>query len=264
MSDAITEFKITSDLGTLRQQVISANFDEVREWLEKNLAPYKDLAVTPETMATAKSYRATIRKVKDRIDQSRKEAKAAALAAYTEFETKCKSLTELCDDAANAIDSQVKAIEEKAATEKIEKIHAEYVAMTDDELEAFLPWGVVNNPKWRNSTFKFDDAVAEIAGAIANTRNDLVAIRTMGGNDTPYLLDVYRQTRDLSAVVRKASEIKTIRQREELREKEEAARREDKETADMYCVTFRVSCTREQLAGLSEYMKEHEIYYERA
>ena len=278
MSSEMTEFKITSDLSAIRGQVISANFDEVQEWLETNLEPYRELAVTPETISTAKSYRANIRKVRDRIDDSRKEAKKAALAVYEEFEQKCKTLTSICDEAANAIDSQVKAIEEKTATEKIEKLHGEYIAMTDDEVELYCPWGCINNPKWRNATYKYDDAVAEITEAIESTRNDLETIRTMGGTDTPYLLDVYRQTRNLSAVIRKASELKTMRQREEHRERdaawqrEEDARRkaerermdaEQKDKAHIYSVVFRVNCTKQQLIELGAFMKMNGIAYER-
>lgn len=225
MSEAMTEFRITSDLSALRGQVIEANFEEVHAWLDENLAPYREMAVTPDTVATAKTYRASIRKVKDRIDQSRKEAKAAALSAYNEFEAKCKALTGLCDEAANAIDGQVKALEEADAKKKLDALRAEYDAQTDDEIEHYLPWGIVNNPKWANKTYSFDQASAEIAEAIEGTRNDLETIRSMGGDDTPYLLDVYRQTRNLSAVIRKASELKTMRQREEQRAREEAERR---------------------------------------
>lgn len=278
MSGEMTEFKITSDLSALRGQVIDANFDEVQEWLENNLAPYRELAVTPETISTAKSYRANIRKVRDRIDDSRKEAKKAALAVYETFEQKCKTLTGLCDDAANAIDSQIKALEEADAKKKIEQLHSEYVALADEELESYLPWGVINNPKWANKTYSYDQAAAEISEAIESTRNDLETIRTMGGTDTPYLLDVYRQTRNLSAVIRKASELKTMRQREEQRERdaawqrEEDARRkaerertdaEQKDKTHMYSVVFRVNCTKQQLIELGAYMKMNGIAYER-
>ena len=260
MSSEMTEFKITSDLTALRGQVIEANFDEVREWLDANLAPYRDLAVTPDTISTAKNYRATIRKVRDRIDEARKEAKNAALAAYSAFEGKCKELTTLCDDAANSIDSQVKELEEGEKKQKIDAIHAKYDELADSEIQSYIPWGVINNPKWGNKTVSFESAVAEIEYAIENTKNDLAAIRDMGGYDTPYLLDVYRQTRDLSTVVRKASEIKTTRQREELRELEAKAPHKDEE---MYSVVFRVFCTKEALLGLGAYLKEHGIRYER-
>ena len=298
MSGEMTEFRITSDLSALRGQIIEANFDEVRAWLDENLAPYREMAVTSDTMSTAKQYRANIRKVRDRIDESRKEAKNAALSAYSAFEAKCKELTGLCDDAANAIDGQVKALEEAEASEKIDLLLSEYDAIADGEIQEYLPWGCINNPKWRNKSYSFDTACSEIRNAVDNCRNDLATIRSMGGDDTPYLLDVYRQTRNLSAVVKKASDLKTMRQREEQRAREEALRREEKEreriaaspqaaprnddleakamqkaaesahapvienkAEAMCCVTFRVNCTPKQLIALGNYMKENGIRY---
>lgn len=294
MSGEMTEFRITSDLSALRGQVIEANFAEVREWLDTNLAPYREIAVTPDSMSTAKQYRANIRKVRDRIDESRKEAKNAALAAYSAFEAKCKELTGLCDDAANAIDAQVKALEDEEKKEKIALLRNEYESLSDDEIREYLPWGCINNPKWENKSYSFDSACGEIRIAIENTRDDLATIRSMSGDDTPYLLDVYRQTRNISAVVRKASELKTMRQREEQRAREESERQKKREQAiavekariegmihanevadaihakyatkaeDLVTVSFKVTCTREQLIALGNFMKENGIRYGKA
>ncbi len=266
MSGAMTEFRITSDLSALRQQAIDANFDEVREWLIENLAPYRDMAVTPDSIPAAKSYRANIRKVKDRIEQSRKEAKAAALSAYSDFEGRCKGLTGLCDEAANAIDAQVKAIENAEADAKIAEIRAAYDKIAAGELLAFCPWDYVYNDKWRNKGIAAEYAIVEMESVVRSTENDLSAIRSMGGDDTPYLLDVYMQTHDLSSVIRKASDLATLRKQEATAKGETdnylasfgAAENEERVTVD-----FRVICTKTQLAALGDYMKRNGIEYGR-
>lgn len=285
MSGAITEFKITSDLSSLRQQVIEANFEEVRGWLEENLAPYRDMAVSADDLSTAKTYRANIRKVKDRIDQSRKEAKAAALEAYSAFESKCKELTGLCDDAANAIDAQVKAIEQMERDAKIAEIRSAYDELAVGELADYYPWDRFYNQKWENKGVTAEAAAQEISRGLADTVNDLNTIRQMGGDDTAYLLDAYKQTHDLSAVVRKASEIKTLRDAEERKRKEEAeiaareAERfaqtvkaaqtpvieadEPKKDEQLVTIDFRVTCTKSQLTALGKYMKQNGITYGR-
>ena len=281
MSGAMTEFKITSDLSALRQQVIDANFDEVRAWLVENLAPYRDMAVSADDLSTAKSYRANIRKVRDRIDQSRKEAKAAALEAYTLFEAKCKELTGLCDETANDIDAKVKAFEDAEKREKLAAIRADYDEHITEEMEIYCPWERVFNPKWENKGYSIELAQEEIYEAIMGTANDLDAIREMGGSDTPYLLDVYKQTHSMTAVVRKASELQTMREREEARkrEAEEAAARAkerfaqtisaaqapviEAEDEPIVTVSFRVTCTKAQLTALGQYMKQNGIKYGR-
>lgn len=267
MSNAMTEFRITSDLAALRSQIISANFDEVREWLNENLAPYRDMAVTPDEIPTAKTYRANIRKVKDRIEQSRKEAKAAALEAYSAFETKCKELTGLCDEAANNIDAQVKAFEDAEKREKIAAIRADYDSHITDEIQPFCPWEYVFNPKWENKGYSIDAAKEEICERIVLTESDLAAIRDMGGEDTPYLLDAYRQTHNLSAVIRKAADLKAMREQEASRKSEEdenLAILGAEEDEPRVTVVFKVECTKAQLAALGEYMKRNGIQYGRA
>ncbi len=291
MSGEMTEFRITSDLAAIRQQVITANFEEVRSWLDENLEPYRNLAVTADGISTAKAYRANIRKVRDRIDGCRKEAKAAALAAYAPFEERCKELTGLCEEAANALDVQIKDFEQREAEAKIARIHEEYDNLADEEIREYLPWGCVNNPKWGNKGYSFDDAVDEIAAAIQRVKNDIIAIRENGGEDTAYLLDFYKQHRDLSATIRKASELMTMRKREEQREREEAERRAAREReaiaetkneievedhavaippkpeavaqSELVTIDFRVTCTKKQLTALGEYMKENGIKYGR-
>ncbi|MBR7150412.1 MAG: DUF1351 domain-containing protein [Oscillospiraceae bacterium] len=283
MSGAMTEFRITSDLGALRAQVIDANFDEVRAWLDDNLAPYRSMAVTEDDIMTAKNYRAAIRKVRDRIDESRKEAKAAALAAYSEFESRCKVLTGICDEAANALDEQVKAFENAERKKKLEALRADYIALTDEELEEYCPWETLVQDRWGNKSFSYDAAVAYIREALDKTTADLSAIREMGGEDTAYLLDVYKQTHDLSAVVRKASELKTMRERETARKREaeatntlmdavkavaaervaEIVSSSATDEEPLLTVDFRVTCTKTQLHALGEYLRSNGIKYGR-
>lgn len=276
MSGGVAEFRITSDLSAVRQQAIEANFDEVREWLDVNLAPFRSMAVTPETMGTAKTYRASIRKVKDRIEQSRKEAKSAALQAYQAFEVKCKELTGLCDEAANNLDAQVKAIENAEKQEKINKLFAVYQEETPEEIKPYLPWERVSDPKWANKGYSYDTAVEEIKAAVYYTQNDLASIREMGDEDAAYLLDIYKETHDLNAVIRKKYELAAMREREQKRAQEAEARQAEAEkkaqetTAEhdppvTECVTvdLRVRCTRDKLAALGQYMRTMGIEYGR-
>ena len=289
------EFEIKQDaLAVIKNTVIDGNFDEVKAALTEMVAPYKSMVVSEDAISGAKADRANLRKVSARIDEVRKTVKKTYSEPLAVFEGKCKELMSIISDGAENLDRQIKDFEQREAEEKIEQLHAEYIAMTDDEMESFLPWGAINNPKWANKTYSSETALQEIRDAIENTRNDLTTIRSMGGDDTPYLLDVYRQTRDLSAVVRKASELKTMRQREEQRARDEAFRRQEEirrrqeaermeaekaheriaeaahapvvESAaeDLVTVSFKVTCTRDQLTALGEYMKKNGIKYGKA
>ena len=215
------EFRITTDLAPLRQFQIEANFEETKAWLTENLEPLRTMAVTPESAAQAKQYRAAVRKVRDRIDESRKMAKAAALEAYSSFETKCKELTALCEEAANALDVQIKAMEEAAKQEKKNRL-AEYFAQVVGDMAEWLTFDDCFNPKWLNATYAESTAQMDINAAIDRCRADLNAIRALHSEFETTLLDEYTRTRNISAVLVKNETLGRMKAAEEERKRKEA------------------------------------------
>lgn len=215
------EFRITSDLQELRKQAIEANFEETKAWLTENLEPLRTMAVTPESTAQAKQYRATVRKIRDHIDESRKMAKAAALEAYSSFETKCKELTALCEETAGALDVQIKAMEEAAEQEKKNRL-AEYFAQVVGDMAEWLTFDDCFNPKWLNATYAESTAQMDINAAIDRCRADLNAIRALHSEFETTLLDEYTRTRNISAVLVKNETLGRMKAAEEERKRKEA------------------------------------------
>ena len=214
------EFRITSDLQELRKQAIEANFEETKAWLTENLEPLRTMAVTPESTAQAKQYRAAVRKIRDRIDESRKMAKAAALEAYSSFETKCKELTALCEEAANALDVQIKAMEEAAKQEKKNRLAAYFTQVVGDMAE-WLTFDDCFNPKWLNATYAESTAQMDVCAAIDRCRADLNAIRALHSEFETTLLDEYTRTRNISAVLVKNETLGRMKAVEEERKRKE-------------------------------------------
>lgn len=215
------EFRITTDLAPLRQFQIEANFGETKAWLTENLEPLRTMAVTPESAAQAKQYRAAVRRVRDRIDESRKMAKAAALEAYSSFETKCRELTALCDEAAGALDVQIKAMEEGAKQEKKNRLAA-YFAQVVGDMAEWLTFDDCFNPKWLNATYAESTAQMDICAAIDRCRADLNAIRALHSEFETTLLDEYTRTRNISAVLVKNETLGRMKAAEEERKRKEA------------------------------------------
>lgn len=215
------EFRITTDLAPLRQFQIEANFEETKAWLTENLEPLRTMAVTPESTAQAKQYRAAVRKIRDRIDESRKMAKAAALEAYSSFETKCKELTALCEEAANALDVQIKAMEEAAKQEKKNRL-AEYFAKVVGDMAEWLTFDDLFNPKWLNATYAESTAWMDINAAIDRCRADLNAIRALHSEFETTLLEEYTRTRNIGAVLVKNETLGRMKAAEEERKRKEA------------------------------------------
>lgn len=291
------EFRITNDLTVLKSFTIQGNFDECRAWLTEELEPYRTMAVTQDSMPQAKKYRANIRRVREHIDECRKLAKKEALAVYEPFETRCKELTALCDEAAQAIDAQVKAYEEAAKAEK-EKALREYFDAQIDDMAGYLSWESAFNSRWLNATFGFEKAQSEIDAAITRCRDEVGSIRALNSEFEPALLLEYRQTHDLGACLRRNAELAETKRREEQRKAErEAARRAAQEAEraaaaaeaeqaseratqipeaeeacpmlekhvreDLITLDFRVYLTREQLGKLKTFLTENGIRYTR-
>ena len=215
------EFRITTDLAPLRQFQIEANFEETKAWLTENLEPLRTMAVTPESTAQAKQYRAAVRKIRDRIDESRKMAKTAALEAYSSFETKCKELTALCEEAAGALDVQIKAMEEAAKQEKKDRLAA-YFAQVVGDMAEWLTFDDCFNPKWLNATYAESTAQMDICADIDRCRADLNAIRALHSEFETTLLDEYTRTRNISAVLVKNETLGRMKAAEEERKRKEA------------------------------------------
>lgn len=234
------EFRITSDLQELRKQSISANFDETKAWLTENLEPLRTMAVTPESMSQSKQYRAAIRRVRDRIDESRKLAKAATMEAYSDFETKCKELTALCDEAANALDVQIKAMENAAKEEKRLRL-MDYFAKVVGDMAEWITFDDCFNLKWLNATYAESTAQADMCAAVDRCRADLEAIRALGSEFETELLAEYRTSRNIGMVLMKNSALTLLKAEENERKRKAAeaaaaAQKEKEQRFKMYAV----------------------------
>lgn len=298
MSGAM-EFSISTDLTPLRNFDIQANFEECKAWLDENLAPYRAMVVTEDGIASAKSYRATIRKVAARIDECRKMAKEAAMQSYKPFEEKCKALTALCDESAANLDGQIKAFDEAKKVEKGERLRT-FFNQSIGEMDDYLTFENIFNPRWLNTTYAEEQARKDIICEIAKCANAVESLRALHSEFETTLLDEFRRTHDLAACLKRNENLMRIKEIEETRKRmrreqeqdvankpaaartteapapkpEDSPRTEEprettrpeqtEEEPPMFELVFRVRGTAAQLNGLKQYMKENGIQFGRA
>lgn len=243
MSGAM-EFSIITDLTPLRNFDIQANFDECKKWLDENLTPYRTMVVTEDGIASAKAYRASIRKVSARIDECRKMAKEAAMQSYRPFEEKCKALTAMCEESAANLDGQIKAFDEAKKAEKqdrLRRFYNESIGKAND----FLTFEAIFNPRWLNATYAEEQARKDIIVAIAKCDNAVQSLRALHSPFETELLDEYRRNHDLAACLKKNEGLLRLREMEERRkmEREEEERR-NAEQAELLAKVSRESTER--------------------
>lgn len=208
------EFTVTTDLSKLQPQVIEANFEETRKWLENALAPFSAMVVSENEIADAKKKRAEINKVKTALDEKRKSVKRQWVAPYLTWEKKVNELIALCDSAANNIDEQVKGFENSAKEQKRAELEAFFKeSASAADVDFYITFEQIFNPKWLNSTVKIEAAKEEIDKIIQETVDDLVTIADLESDFAEELFLVYKETHDIKKVIAKnkaLGEIKAV------------------------------------------------------
>lgn len=110
---------------------VSVNFEEAKAALERELAPYQNLVVTPDTLKSAKKLAADLNKRAAEIDARRKQEVADVSAPIKVFDGQMKELVRLCKDGRQQIADQVKRHEDETKAQ----ILADVVSLRDQQWE---------------------------------------------------------------------------------------------------------------------------------
>ena len=215
--------------------VVSWNFEEVKAFLEESLKTYQTTIYTDDTIKSAKSDVAALRKLSGAIEDRRKEIKDKCLEPYAIIEAQAKELVALIDKPIGAINEQVKDYENR----RKEKVRAEILAYWQQRAGS-LPEEVrekaknaIYDPRWENATATKKSWRDGIDAGIDRITSELETIRSMQSEFEEDMLTVYKATLSLQSAIQKKNELdmqkrrilEMERQRKE-REEEERRRRE--------------------------------------
>ena len=180
---------------------MSWNKDEVQKNLDEMLAAYTGRVYTPDSIKSAKADRALIRKWKTQLGS----ALTAANKLYTDplesFKTSIREMQAQCDKAANAIDKQVKAVEQAEKDEKAASLRFVYQDCID-ELKPLIPFERLLDAHWLNKTYDLAQAEKELRQAVENIRSDLAFLRETCGIDLEPCTTEYLKDFSVNAAVR--------------------------------------------------------------
>ena len=206
------EFQVTTDLSKLRPQVIEANFEETKAWLENALSPYKSMVVSEDAIASAKTDRATINRLKKTLDEKRKAVKRQWVQPYIEWENKVNELIKMCDDASENIDNQVKKFEDAIKQQKRDELESFFNEnATAADVDFYVTFEQIFNQKWLNSTVKINTAKEEIEAIIQQTVDDLKSIADLESDYAEELFLDYKQNHDIKSVLSKNKALKEMK-----------------------------------------------------
>lgn len=196
-TDSINDHERGTDMFDLQVKqkagTISTNFEEIESALKEHLNDYKGIVVTHESIKEDKKDLSDLRKLRESIEDARKSVKKEWMKPYTEFESKCKVLVSMVDEPIEIIDSQLKKFEEARIAAKKEHIREIYDDNIED-LERFLPFDSVFNPKWTNASTKDQDIIYDLSEKKLKVKTDLDAINALGSEITEEVINTYIKT----------------------------------------------------------------------
>ena len=287
------QFEVITDLAVLNPQHIETNFEAVDAYLTEAMEPYTQMVVTEDSIGDAKKTLAQLRKLKDGINAQKIAVKREWMKPYTEYEDKAKQLMSRVEAGISNIDGQVKDYDSRRKEQKLQELKDYF----DQEasryrVEEYLDWNLIRNPKWANASFSVEDAENEISGIITDTAKDIDYITGMGSPFEAAMLEEYRKSRDLRAVLSLELRLKARQEAEERKKAERLAEtfREQENAADgdvanvepvpaptaqfirpieddeppkpkLYDLAFKVKVTMQQAHALKAFFAEQGIEY---
>lgn len=287
------QFEVITDLAVMNPQHIETNFEAVDAYLTEAMEPYTQMVVTEDSIGDAKKTLAALRKLKDGINSQKIAVKREWMKPYTEYEDKAKQLMSRVEAGISNIDGQVKDYDSRRKEQKLQEMKDYF----DQEasryrVEEYLDWNLVRNPKWANASFSVEDAENEISGIITSTAGDVDYITGMESKFEAAMLEEYRKSRDLRAVLTMELRLKARQEAEERKKAERLAETFQKQenAADgevaniepipaptaqfirpieedeppkpkLYDLAFKVKVTMQQANALKAFFSEHGIEY---
>lgn len=287
------QFEVITDLAVINPQHIQTNFEDVDAYLTEAMEPYTQMVVTEDSIGDAKKTLAQLRKLKDGINAQKIAVKREWMKPYTEYEDKAKQLMSRVEAGISNIDGQVKDYDSRRKEQKFQELKDYFDQEASRyQVEEYLDWNLIRNPKWANASFSVEDAENEISGIITRTAGDVDYITGMESAFTAAMLNEYRRSRDLRAALSVEACLKAIQEAEERKKAERLAEtfRETQDESDgdvanmepvpaptaqfirpieedeppkpkLYDLAFKVKVTMQQAHALKAFFAEQGIEY---
>ena len=291
---SMNQFEIIMRTDTPELPAEIGNFEEVKAAITEALSQYStDTVVDENTVKDAEKTRAHLRRVKEQVEQYRKDAKAAYLEKFNLLETQCKELSGMIEQPITAIDTKIKEFENAENDKKYKELQAFFDSIIPPE---WLRLDDVLNAKWKNKTATVSKLKEEISEAVCSIEDNLKELEKLYGQSPLWtaILEKFRTTKDKSQTLVYATQLERQHSEEQKRaeeiqrqrEAEEASRAEaaqnairepeapqavtEPETSQkaapaaerLVSGSFRVTGTREQIKALAQFMKSTGIRYE--
>lgn len=197
---------------------ITFNFEELKQELEEKAGFYPNLVYTDEQIKEAKADKASMNKLKKALNDERIRMEKEYMKPFTEFKAQVNEIIGIIDKPVNAIDTQIKAYEDKCRQDKQVAIEQYFAEIEKPE---WLTLRVIADPKWLNASVTLKSVKAAIDEKVQQIIKDmemLSKIPEFGFEAT----EVYKTTLNVNKAFDEANRMAEIARGK--REREEAER----------------------------------------
>lgn len=173
------------------------NFQELKQVLEQQLSVYKNLVYSQDGVKAAKKDKAALNKLKNNIDEKRKEIKKIYMQPYVIVEAQAKELISLIDEPLALIADFIareEAEEKKARRNEIANYFYQNATPLGDLAETIFTSPTFYDKKWENKSTTAKTYQSAIIEKINAAAVDISNIRATGGKHSAALLDKYLGT----------------------------------------------------------------------
>lgn len=270
---------------------IKWNNEELKAAIAEKMKEYKGVVFTEETISEGKKDRANLNKLRGAIDDERKRVKKLCMEPCNRFEKEVKEVLALVDEQINAIDVQIKEVEQIKREEKRKAVQELFESIG---FQKFVTLEMIWDEKWLNASVALSKVENQMKETMYRIGEEVGTISRLPEFSFE-AMEVYKKTLDLTQAIKKGQELADIQKRkeealarqkaeEERRKAEEAARKESEtpeETADdqeapkkdgendytrvvsepVMRIDFRVWGTKEQILALRDYMKQNNLKF---
>ena len=253
---------------------IKWNKEEVTAGVVKKMENYRGVVYTDKTVVDGKKDRAELNKFRTEIENVRKRVKKDCMEPYNKFEKELKEVLALVDEQINAIDIQIKEVEQIKKEEKRKAVQELFESIG---FQKFVTLEMIWDEKWLNATVALSKVESQMKETMYRIGEDVGTISRLPEFSFE-AMEVYKKTLNLSQAIQKGQELADIQKRKEEAErlKKEREVAQASVTADQPApaeavveeepqrdwIGFRAYLSREDALALKKFFEDRQIKFE--
>lgn len=207
------------------------NEDEVSAALDEMLASYKGRQYTPEDIKGAKADRAAVNRIEKQLAAAQKAVTDLYKQPVEDFAAKMRLYRAKTKEVSDAINDQVRAVEQAQRAEKMDALAAVYRENASAEIKELIPFERLADERWGNASFSAAEARREMLARIETCKAELDTLRKMCGEDFPAVERVYLSNLSIHSAISEYNRICEMRKAQAAAEAARRAEQAEREAA---------------------------------